>query len=121
VIIEKAFAIKGTPTAIWHALTGELELADRSQYEIERAVTNQSLSLWVGLQGGIRARMTYTLIPRADHTEVVATLEPEGFRYALLRVLSFGRTNVNYEIALVEGLSNLKRAVEESDEDLRDI
>ena len=110
--LEKAFAINGTPTAIWQALTGDLQLADRADYEIERAIANQSLSLWVRLQGGIRARMTYKLVPRDDHTEVVATMEPEGVRYALFRIITLGRADVNYEIALVEGLANLKRAVE---------
>jgi hypothetical protein len=111
-VIEKAFAIKASPTAIWHALTGELELGDKSAYEIERAITNQSIALWVQLQGGIRARLTYKLIPQSEHTEVVATMEPEGVRYAFFKLLTFGRANLNYEIALVEGLSNLKRSVE---------
>jgi hypothetical protein len=110
--IEKAFAIKGTPTDVWMALTGDLQLGDSSTYEIERAIANQSLSLWVQLQGGIRARLVYTLIAHEDHTEVAATMEPEGFRYAVLRILSFGRADTNYEIALVEGLANLKRSVE---------
>jgi hypothetical protein len=110
--LEKAFSINATPGAIWQALTGELQLADSAHYEIERAVANEMLSLWVELQGGIRARLTYKLVPRDDHTEVVATMEPEGFRYAIFRIITFGRANLNYEIALVEGLANLKRAVE---------
>jgi hypothetical protein len=113
VTIEKAFAIKASPTEIWHALTGELEIGDRSRYEVERAITNESISLWVELQGGIRARMTYKLIPRDEHTEVVATMEPEGARYAFFKFITLGRATINYEIALVEGLSNLKRAVEQ--------
>ena len=110
--IEKAFAINGTPAAIWQALTGELQLADTARYDIERAIANESLSLWVQLQGGIRARLTYKLVPRDGHTEVVATMEPQGVRYALFRIITLGRADVNYEIALVEGLANLKRAVE---------
>lgn len=111
--IEKAFAIKAPPTDIWMALTGDLQLGDASKYEIERAIANQRLSLWVELQGGIRAYLTYTLIPHDDHTEVVATMAPEGFRYSVLRFITFGRADTNYEIALVEGLANLKRIVEE--------
>ncbi len=111
--IEKAFAIHGTPEAIWTALTGDLELGDKATYDIERAEAHKRLSLWVRIQGGIRARLTYTILPRADHTEVVATMEPEGMRYAVLRVLTIGRADTNYEIALVEGLANLKRAVED--------
>lgn len=111
-MLEKAFAIHADPTAIWHALTGELEVADASAYTVDRAITNQLLSLWVNLQGGIRANITYRLISKDDHTEVVATMEPEGLRYAIFRMLTLGRADTNYEMLLVEGLANLKRAVE---------
>ncbi|MEX0787142.1 MAG: hypothetical protein WD939_10935 [Dehalococcoidia bacterium] len=115
-VLEKAFAIRAEPAAIWDALTGELEVADKSAYAVDRAVTNQFLSLWVDLEGGIRANITYTIIPKDDHTEVVATMEPEGLRYAVFRMLTLGRTDTNYEMLLVEGLANLKRAVEEKAE-----
>ena len=111
-MLEKAFAIKAEPAAIWDALTGELEVADDTSYEVERAIPNELLSLWVDLQGGIRANITYRLIPRDDHTEVVATMEPTGLRYTLFRIITLGRGDTNYEMILVEGLANLKRAVE---------
>lgn len=110
--LEKAFAIKASPAEIWNALTGELEVADESDYTIERAVTNELLSLWVDLVGGVRAIITYRLIPHDGHTEVVATMEPQGFRYAIFRILTMGRADINYEMVLVEGLANLKAAVE---------
>ena len=110
--LEKAFAIKGEPAAIWRALTGELQVADETRYTVERAVPNEQLSLWVELQGGIRALLTYRLIPRDDHTEVVATMAPEGLRYTIFRILTLGRADTNYELLLVQGLSNLKQAVE---------
>jgi hypothetical protein len=111
-VLEKAFAIKAEPAAIWRALTGELEVADEAAYSVERAVPNELLSLWVDLQGGVRAIVTYRLIPREDHTEVVATMEPQGLRYAVFRMITLGRADTNYELLLVEGLANLKRAVE---------
>lgn len=110
--LEKAFAIKAAPAAIWHALTGELEVADSSVYTIERAVPNELLSLWVDLSGGVRALLTYKLIPRADHTEVVATMVPQGLRYLIFRIITLGRADTNYELVLVQGLANLKAAVE---------
>ncbi|OGO50637.1 MAG: hypothetical protein A2148_00755 [Chloroflexi bacterium RBG_16_68_14] len=110
--VEKAFAIKAEPAAIWRALTGELEFADGAAYDLLRAVPNELLSLWVDIQGGIRAILTYRLIPREDHTEVIATMEPQGLRYAIFRLLTLGRADTNYELLLVEGLANLKRAVE---------
>jgi len=111
-VIEKAFAIKAQPAAIWRALMSDLSLGERDAYEVERRVTNEELSLWVELQGGVRARLTYRLIPREDHTEVVATMEPSGLRYLFARIVSFGRVNTNYELVLVQGLANLKQAVE---------
>ncbi len=111
--LEKAFAIKAEPAAIWRALTGELQVADRAAYTVERTVPNELLSLWVDLRGGIRAILTYRLIARDDHTEVVATMEPQGLRYAIFRMITLGRADSNYELLLVEGLANLKAAVEE--------
>lgn len=112
--LEKAFAIHAEPAAIWRALTGELDIDDESAYKIERSVPNELLSLWVDLESGVRARITYRLIPREDHTEVVATMEPEGLRYVIFRMITLGRAEVNYELMLVEGLSNLKRTVEDA-------
>ena len=111
--LEKAFAIKAEPAAIWRALTGELEVADDTSFEVERAVPGEFLSLWVDLQGGISALVTYRLIPHDDHTEVVATMAPQGLRYAIFRMITMGRADTNYELLLVQGLANLKRAVEE--------
>ena len=115
--LEKAFAIKAEPAAIWRALTGELEVADEARYGVERAVPNEFLSLSVDLQGGIRAILTYRLIARGDHTEVVATMEPQGLRYAIFRIMTLGRADTNYELLLAQGLSNLKQAVEEGEAD----
>lgn len=110
--IEKAFAILAEPPAIWRALHAELIAAGEGGYEIERSVENELLSLWVEIQRGIRANLTYRLIPRDGHTEVVASMYPEGLRYAIFRILTMGRADTNYELLLVEGLANLKRVVE---------
>ena len=110
--LEKAFSINAEPAAIWRALTGELEVADASVFTIERAVPNELLSLWVDLDGGVRALLTYRLVPRDGHTEVVATMAPQGLRYAIFRIITLGRADTNYEMVLVQGLANLKEAVE---------
>ena len=112
-VLEKAFAIYAEPAAIWDALTGELEVGDDEHYNVERAVPNELLSLSIEVQAGVHALITYRLIARADHTEVVATMEPQGLRYAIFRILTLGRADTNYELLLVQGLSNLKQAVEE--------
>ena len=111
-MIEKAFSIEAGPATIWRALMADLGDGDSSAYAIERSTPNELLALWVSLQGGIRARLTYRLIPRDGHTEVVATMEPRGMRYTMVRIITFGRVNTNYELVLVQGLANLKRAAE---------
>ena len=42
-------------------------------------------------------------------------MDPQGFRYLISRIITFGRADTNYELLLVEGLANLKRAVEEGE------
>ncbi len=110
--MEKAFAINAEPPKIWDALVAEFNLADESTYEVEQSITNEFLALRVRFQDGIAAQITYRLIPQDDHTEVVATIQPEGFRYALFRMITMGRSDINYEMILVVGLANLKEAVE---------
>ena len=110
--IEKAFAINAEPPKIWDQLTKEIGLADEGVYEIDESIINEYLALHVKFLDGIEAQISYRLIPRDDHTEVVATMHPEGLRYSIFQMLTFGRSNVNYEMGLVVGLANLKEAVE---------
>lgn len=110
--MEKAFAIHAEPAVIWRALTEELSQALPGSHAIERSVEERELVLRVELQSGIDAVITYELIPREDYVEVVARMAPQGFRYAILRAFTFGRCDVGYELALAEGLSNLKKAAE---------
>jgi len=116
--VEKAFAINAEPPKIWDELTKEIGLADEGVYEIEESIINEYLALRVKFQDGIEAQISYRLIPRDDHTEVVATMQPEGFRYAIFQMITFGRSNINYEMGLVVGLANLKEAVEGNGEQL---
>ena len=110
--LEKAFAIHAEPAVIWRELTRELAQAPPGSHTIERSLEEQELAVRVELQSGIEALITYQLIPREDHVEVVARMEPQGLRYALLRAITFGRYDIGYEVALAEGLSNLKQAAE---------
>jgi hypothetical protein len=109
---EKAFAINAEPAVIWRELTRELAEAGPGSHTIERSVKEQELSVRVTLHNDIEALITYQLIPRDEYVEVVARMEPQGLRYALLRAMTLGRYDVGYELALAEGLSNLKKAAE---------
>jgi len=110
--LEKAFAINAEPAVIWRELTRELAEAASGSHTVERSVEPRELAVRVELQSGIEALITYELIPREDYVEVVARMEPRGFRYAVFRVITLGRYNTGYELALVQGLSNLKEAAE---------
>ena len=110
--VEKAFAINAEPSKIWDVLTSEFNLAEQDVYEVEESIINEYLALRVRFQDGIEAHISYRLIPRDDHTEVVATMHPEGLRYAIFQMITFGRANINYEMGLVVGLANLKEAAE---------
>ena len=110
--MEKAFAIHAEPAVIWRELTRELAQAPPGSHTIERSLEEQELVVRVELSDGIEAVITYQLIPQEDHVEVVARMEPQGFRYTFLRAITFGRYDTGYEMALAEGLSNLKEAAE---------
>lgn len=109
--IEKAFAIAAEPQAIWEALWAELSHGDADRFSVEGSNWPNSLAVRVDL-GGIPAEITYRLTWRGDFTEVSATLEPLSARYALMQVLTLGRTRVGFEMLLAQGLLNLKNAVE---------
>jgi hypothetical protein len=39
-------------------------------------------------------------------------MEPQGLRYAFMRAITLGHYDIGYQLALAEGLSNLKKAAE---------
>jgi hypothetical protein len=110
--LEKAFAIHAEPAIIWRELTRELAQAPPGSHTVERSLQDRELAVRVELQSGIEAVITYQLIPRDDYVEVVARMEPQGFRYAFIRAITLGRYDIGYHLALAEGLSNLKKAAE---------
>ena len=112
--IEKAFAIHASPDAIFRALTDELESAAADSdgaFEVLRSNAPESIDLLVTI-GGVPCWLTYRLEATPDHTEVPAVLTPFGFKYTLFRIMTFGLRDQGYEVALVQGLANLKAAVE---------
>lgn len=109
--IEKAFAIRATPEEIWRALLGEIDAAEPGSHVVERCEPPQLLGLRLAI-AGVPALLTYRLTPQTGYTEVAARLEPSGLRYALFQFFTLGRFGGGFEVLLVEGLANLKRAVE---------
>jgi hypothetical protein len=109
--IEKAFRIEAEPPAVWEALWSELSTGEPQAFTVEQSNWPSLLSLTVGLSG-IQALITYRITAVDGHSEVSATLEPLSRRYLLYQVLTFGHMRTNYEMMLVQGLANLKEAVE---------
>ena len=111
--IEKAFAIEATPEAIWDALWADLGDGDESLYTVEESTWPQSFTLRLDF-AGMLSLLTYRIEPKEQYCEVSATLTPLAKRYGILWALTFGHIKHNYEVLLVEGLANLKDALEGS-------
>jgi hypothetical protein len=117
--IEKAFAIKASSDRIFAAIERELSEARQHQegtFEVLERDPPRLLRLRVAF-GALPCHLTYRLSPRDGDTEVSATLEPFGLRYAAFQVITLGMNRHGFEVALVEGLANLKAAVEATVED----
>jgi hypothetical protein len=109
--IEKAFAIAAPPAAIWDALWSEVQSAEVAAGQVVEAHKPQLLSVEARI-GGIEVRMTYRIQAGDVYSEVVASLEPISPKYGLYQLLTFGHLRRNYELLLVQGLANLKEALE---------
>jgi len=109
--IEHAFAINADPETIWAALWHDLSQGDAEVFDVESSTWPRTLSLRVDL-GGMPSRLTYTIEPQADHTEVALLAEALSWRYAMYQVLTFGHYRRNLELMLTVALSNLKTALE---------
>ena len=120
--IEKAFAIQASPLTIYSAIEAELAEAwsnEGDTFQVLRREPGRAIELRVTI-GGVPCWLTYQIEQAADHSEVVARLTPFGLKYALFRILTLGQSRQGYEIALVQGLANLKAAVEGRTEDGED-
>jgi hypothetical protein len=114
VSFEKAFAMHAPPEAIFEALERELGEAESDAggtFEVLRREPPRAIDLRVTI-GGMSCWLTYELEPKQGHTEVTARLTPFGWRYLAFKIITLGLRNDGFEIPLVEGLANLKAAVE---------
>jgi hypothetical protein len=110
-MIEKVFSIDAEPPAIWEALWSDLSGGEEGAFEVIEAHRPSDLVIEVGL-GGVPCRLGYHIEAKDGNSEVTATLEPRGLRYAVSRIITFNHFNRNFEMLLAQGLSNLKAAVE---------
>jgi hypothetical protein len=113
--IEKAFAISATPAAIWDALWSDLGAGEEGRYSVEQSNWPNRFTLRLEL-AGLPCLLSYRIVPRAEDCEVAATIEPLSRRYSFYQLLTFGHLRRNYEMLLVQGLVNLKQALEAPEE-----
>lgn len=112
-MIEKVFAIEAEPGVIWDALWNDLTShGEQGSFEVESAHRPAELALKVNLSS-VPCLLSYRVDEKDGHCEVTALVVPSGLRYGLSQVLTFGHFKRNFEMILVQGLANLKEAVEE--------
>ncbi|MEX0750348.1 MAG: hypothetical protein WD359_06015 [Dehalococcoidia bacterium] len=111
---ERAFAINASPAEIYAAIERDLQEADQHQgdtFAVLHRDPPRSIDLRVTI-GGVSCWLTYCLHARDDYTEVVGTVTPYGWKYAFFKTITFGMRDQGFEVALIEGLANLKAEVE---------
>ena len=116
--IEKAFAIRASPERIYEALDDELREAEQDSdggFEILNREPGRSFELRVTI-GGVPCWLIYRIEPKGGYTEVSGQIIPFGLRYALFRIITLGMRDYGFAMALAQGLSNLKEALESADE-----
>jgi hypothetical protein len=116
---EKAFAINASPERIYAAIERDLVSAAQHEgdtFEVLSRDPPRSINLRVTM-GGVPCWLTYRLQPRDNHTEVTAVVTPYGWKYALFKIIRFGMGDQGFDVALIEGLANLKAEVEDTESD----
>ena len=116
-MIEKVFAIDAEPGVVWDALWNDLSQGDEDAFNVVEAHRPNELSIEVKLSG-VPAFLRYTIAPAETGSEITALLVPRGMRYSLSRLITFNHFNRNFELMLVQGLSNLKSSIEDSEQGL---
>ena len=115
-MIEKVFAIRAAPGAIYDVIERDLAGASEyagSTYEVLQRDPPRAIALRVTI-GNVPCNLRYEIDQMSEHCEVTAKLEPYGFKYAAFRLMTFGISNQGFEAALVQSLANLKSEVEGS-------
>jgi hypothetical protein len=115
--IEKVFAIEAAQADIWDALWSELSQGAEASFTVERSNWPHNLVLLLDISN-MPCRLSYSIEPKDGHCEVSAKLDPLGRFYGLFQIVTFGHLRRNYEMLLVLGLSNLKKALEPGNDEV---
>jgi hypothetical protein len=119
--IEKAFAIRAPASEVYAAIErdlGEAVQHEGSSFEVLRRDPPRGIDLRVTI-GGVPCWLTYRLDQHDGTTDETGVLTPFGWRYTFFKFITLGMRDQGFEIALFEGLANLKAEVEGIDDDER--
>ena len=112
--IEKVFAINGSANDVYAALQRDLASASPHEgetFEVISRERDRRIELHVKM-GGVPCFLTYTIDEKTEHTEVTALCEPHGWQWVMFQIATLGMRRSALELALVQGLVNLKAEVE---------
>lgn len=113
--IEKAFAMNASANDVYAALQRDIASASAYEgdtYEVLQRERDALIELRLSI-GGIPGTLTYTINERESDTEVIASFEPQGWRWIAYNIATLGMRRNSIEMVLVQGLVNLKAEVED--------
>ena len=112
---ERAFAVKAPPELIWRLLREEAQQGvDGGRAEILHPEAPRQMVLKVQMGWGLQVEYDYAIAIKAEHTEVSCRVRPHGVRHRMANLVSFGRGKSPYQLALTQGLANLKLEAEKA-------
>ena len=110
---DRAFAVQAPPEVIWRLLRQEAqEGVESGRARILRQEAPRRMVLTVQMGWGLQIEYEYGIAVKEDHTEVSCRVRPHGLRHRMANLISFGRGTTPYQLALTQGLANLKQEAE---------
>lgn len=111
---EHEFEIAAPAETIWRALRDEAEAgvaAGQAVVLIDERPWRLALDVTMGW--GMIVHYAYALHRAGDGAHVSVAITPRGLRWAFSNILSLGRGITPFSLAAAQGLSNLKKSVEQ--------
>ena len=105
---DRAFAVQAPPEVIWRLLRQEAqEGVESGRARILHQEAPRRMVLTIQMGWGLQIEYV-----KEDHTEVSCRVRPHGLRHRMANLISFGRGTTPYQLALAQGLANLKQEAE---------
>lgn len=112
---ERAFAVQAPPELVWRLLRAEAQQGVESgRAQILHQEAPRRMVLLVQMGWRLRVEYEYAIAVKPEHTEVSCRVRPHGLRHRMANLVSFGRGTSAYQLALTQGLANLKDEAEKA-------